>query len=347
MMKWNVPARTRAAPEEDLVPMRLDTRFLNWGVFFILAGAIPLLVQGGYLDASTVAGWWRFWPLLIVAAGVGLLLRQTDLRFVGGLIAASVFGLMVGGLIGAGTQADFGGLTCGGAKGGTAFATQTGSIAPGGSVNLEFRCGELSVGAGSGDGWSVAGTSHDGAQPDVVSSGQGLSVRSRDGANVSIPPFTENGESWQVAVPASIGTFSLTMDAGSGRIDLGGTSTSTVSTTLNAGDVRLGLGKAAQLSRISLTVNAGSAKVDLPAANVSGSMTVNAGSIEFCVPEGVGLQLTTGDNITGGNNYGAQGLTKTGNTWVSSDFATATDKIILSTTANLGGLTLNPAGGCK
>jgi hypothetical protein len=341
------PCLTRAEPEEDRLPMRLDTRFLDWGVFFILAGAIPLLVQGGYLDASTVAGWWRFWPLLIVAAGVGLLLRQTDLHFAGGLITAAVFGLMVGGLLGAGTAADFGGLTCSGGTGGTAFPTQTGSVAPGASVDVEFRCGDLSVGAASGDAWSVAGTSHDGARPEVDSSAQGLSVRARGGTAVSIPPFTENGESWQVSVPPSIGSFDLTMNAGSGRVDLGGTSASTVSATLNAGDVRLGLGGAASLSRISMTVNAGSAKLDLPTANVTGSLTVNAGSIEFCVPDGVGLRLTTGDNITGGNNYASQGLTKDGNTWESPDFATAPNKIVLSTTANLGGMTLDPAGGCK
>ncbi len=326
--------------------MRLDARFLDWGVFFILAGAIPLLVQGGYLDASTVAGWWRFWPLLIVAAGVGLLLRQTGIHYVGGLIAATVFGLIVGGLIGAGTVADFGGMACSGSNGGTAFSTQNGSFATGGGVDLEFRCGELTVAPSGGDSWSVAGRSHDGTPPDVVSNPSGLSVRSPKD-NVSLPPFGDNGETWQVSVPGSTADFGLTLDAGSGRVDLGGTSAGTVSATLNAGDVRLGLSGATQLSRVSVTVNAGSAKVDLPAANVTGSMTVNAGSIEFCVPSGTGLRLTTGDNITGGNNYGERGLTKSGNTWQSADFDTAATKIVLSTTANLGGLTLNPTGGCK
>jgi hypothetical protein len=326
--------------------MRIDTRFLNWGVFFILAGAIPLLVQAGYLDASTVAGWWRFWPLLIVGAGVGLLLRQTDFHFVGGLIVAAVFGLMVGGLFGAGTGLNLAGATCGNANGGTAFPTQNGSFGTGGAVNLEFRCGELSVTGSGGDSWAVGGTSHDGRQPEVDSTGGGLTVRSRDATSVSIPPFTENGESWQVTVPTSTGSLNLTMDAGTGRVSLGGTSVTTVNSTLNAGDLRLDL-TGTPLAHVDLSVNAGSAKVDLPAADISGSLTANLGSIAFCVPPGVGLQLTTSDNITAGNNFADRGLTKSGNTWQSPDFATATNRIILETTANLGGLTLDPDGGCK
>ena len=30
--------------------MRIDSRFLNWGVFFILLGAIPLAVPANVLD---------------------------------------------------------------------------------------------------------------------------------------------------------------------------------------------------------------------------------------------------------------------------------------------------------
>ena len=52
--------------------MRIDRRLFDWGLFFILAGAIPLAIQLGLLTADTVGGRWRIWPLLIV--GVVLLL---------------------------------------------------------------------------------------------------------------------------------------------------------------------------------------------------------------------------------------------------------------------------------
>ena len=55
--------------------MHVHRRFLGWGVFFILLGAIPLAVQAGLLTAAQVADWWRFWPLILVGIGLGLLLR--------------------------------------------------------------------------------------------------------------------------------------------------------------------------------------------------------------------------------------------------------------------------------
>jgi hypothetical protein len=326
--------------------MRIDTRFLNWGVFFIIAGAIPLAVNQGAIDASTVAGWWRLWPLIIIGWGVGLLLRRTSLDFLGGLLIAAVFGVMVGGIFGAGTSLHLGDIACGdGTKGGTAFPARNGSFASGGRVDLEFRCGQLDVATGTGTGWSVSGTSHDGAAPTVDASGDRLSVRARD-RGVSFFPFGDTGESWQVTVPPSTSELSVTMNAGAGHLVLAGSSTTDLSSTVNAGDLKIDL-SGTPLRSISMTVNAGAGTIDLPAADVNGSFTVNAGSIAFCVPQGVGLRLTTGDNITGGNNFADRGLTKSGNTWQSADWATAANRISLSTTANLGSMTLDPEEGCK
>lgn len=326
--------------------MRINTRLLNWGVFFVLAGAIPLAVNQGWLDADTVAGWWRLWPLLIIGWGVGLLLRRTSFRFLGGLLVAAVFGVMVGGIFGAGSSLNLGNIACSGdAKGGSAFPTQTGSFTSGGSVDLEFRCGDLAVATGTGSGWSVSGTSHDGVAPTVEAGGDRLSVRARD-LGVSVFPFADTGESWQVTVPQGTSDLSVTLNAGAGKLALDGSSVTRASATVNAGDLRLGLA-GTPLGSVSMTVNAGSGAIDFPAADVNGSLTVNAGAIKFCVPEGVGLQLTTGDNITGSNNYSQRGLTKNGNTWQSADWSTATNRISLSTTANLGSLTLDPEEGCK
>ena len=46
--------------------MRLDPRFLNWGVFFILLGGIPFAVGQGWIPATAVDDGWRFWPLLLM-----------------------------------------------------------------------------------------------------------------------------------------------------------------------------------------------------------------------------------------------------------------------------------------
>jgi hypothetical protein len=82
--------------------MHVDRRLLNWGLFFILLGAIPIAVQQGLIPESAVARAWTLWPLLLVAAGIGLLLRRTRLEFVGGLISAATLGVIGGGLLASG-----------------------------------------------------------------------------------------------------------------------------------------------------------------------------------------------------------------------------------------------------
>ena len=52
--------------------MHFDRRLLGWGVFFILVGALPLAVRGGFLDAERVSSWPSLWPVLLIGWGLGL-----------------------------------------------------------------------------------------------------------------------------------------------------------------------------------------------------------------------------------------------------------------------------------
>jgi hypothetical protein len=84
----------------------------------------------------------------------------------------------------------------------------------------------------------------------------------------------------------------------------------------------------------------------MPHSNLNGSVTVNAGSFEFCVPTGVGLRIQS-SNVLGSNNFGDRGLVQDGDTWTSPGYALAPVKIELSATANLGSIELDPEGGCQ
>lgn len=326
--------------------MRIDTRFVNWGLFFILAGAIPLAVREGLIGIDAVNGWWRLWPLLIVGAGVGILLRRTPGAFLGGLIAAVVFGVLVGGALAAGSAFSIGDIGCGSGTNGTPFASRSGDFGPsGGSVDLELSCGEMTATTAQGTTWTVAGTAPDGTAPVIESAADHLSLRSHRWG-VALPAFTENREQWNLTLPSATSTLGATLNAGSGHVSLGGSSLASASATVNAGSLVLDLA-GTRLRSISMTVNAGSASVNLPDASLTGSLTVNAGSISFCAPASVGLRLTTSDNLTGGDNFGNRGLTKSGHTWTSANWSTATNRIDLSTSANLGSFELNPEGGCR
>lgn len=164
--------------------MHLDRRFLNWGVFFIVLGGVPLAVQQGLLDRDLAARAWLLWPLLIIAAGVGLLLRRTDLT--------------------------------------------------------------------------------------------GSTVR-----------------------------------------------------------------------QLAVEVNAGSARVQLPSGSLGGRLEANAGSLAICLPDGVGLRVSTNESITGSNNFTERGLTKSGDTYETANYGAATNRIELEVDVNAASVTLNPEDGCR
>ena len=47
------------------------------------------------------------------------------------------------------------------------------------------------------------------------------------------------------------------------------------------------------------------------------------------------------------DNFGSQGLTRTNDVWSNQLPGLSTDRIELTTSANLGSITLNPEGGCE
>ena len=77
--------------------MRIHRSLLGWGIFFILVVAVPLAFQAGWLTSDQVASAWTLWPLILVAIGLGLVLRRTPLDGLGGILVAGVFGIIVGG----------------------------------------------------------------------------------------------------------------------------------------------------------------------------------------------------------------------------------------------------------
>ena len=70
-------------------------------------------------------------------------------------------------------------------------------------------------------------------------------------------------------------------------------------------------------------------------------------AIGFCVPDGTAVRITAGQNITGSNNFGDQGLTRTGDTWQSPNYDSASTRISLTASANAGSISLNPREGCR
>ena len=324
--------------------MHVRRGYLGWGVFLILAGAVPLAVRSGYLTDDQIGRLWNLWPLILVGIGVGLVLSRTRFDFVGGLIVAATFGLMVGGLLSTGVSAVSSGA-CGSDTGTTAFPTRDGTFSGAGSVRLQLDCGNVTVAVGSGDAWQVAGQDATGIGPDVTSTVTSMQAKSND-RDGSFWVFGKR-DTWRVTVPDTPTLdIDLKLSAGSTTVGLGGAALGAFDLELNAGSATIDLTSVKKIDGIDFGLNAGSLGLTLPNLSMTGAIEANAGSVKLCAPPGVGLRLRTGESIIASYDYEGHGLVQNGTTWTTPGFEAASVKIDLRTTANAGSFALDPEGGC-
>jgi hypothetical protein len=317
--------------------VRIDRRLLGWGVFFLLLGGIPLLVQSAVLDPQLLAGAWRLWPLVIVGLGLGLILGRTPFAMAGSLLVAATFGVILGSLLAAGPTLAGIGRDCGSDVTGTRFPDRTGTFAGSpASVDLRLSCRHVTIATADGNGWSVTGTSRSGEAPRITSDPTSLTVRgNEDGV-----PFVDSGGGrgdWTISVPRSVPiNLSTTADFGSLDANLAGANLTDLSITANFSNATLDLSQA-KVQSMSLTANFASTAVHLPSAsNLQGSVTANFGSLALCVPASIGLRVTVNGGAFSSTDLEGSGMTRIGNTWTSAGYDAATARTDLTTTANFG-----------
>jgi hypothetical protein len=319
--------------------MQLDRSRLNWGVFFIALGAVPLALHQGAVSAGTLAETWRLWPLVLVGIGLGLILSRTPAYFVGGLVVAACLGLVLGSLFAVGPQ-----VGCNHASGSTTTLTRDGSFSGSADVNLELQCGTANVTTSTDDRWHVRTTNSNGTNPSIDFSSGALSLTSgRQGDWLS----GRGDDTWDVALPTSqpIG-LSFSVNGGDARLNLGGVSLTSASFSLNAGALHADLTNA-RVANLSISTNVGSSSVILDgSSSVSGSISTNVGSTDLCYPAQLGVRLRVSESLASGN-YSAAGLVRVGDAWQTPNYDTAASKADLSVSTSVGSLTLNPSGGCK
>ncbi len=59
-----------------------------WGIFLLFLGIVFLLQSLNFLSWGLWESLWRFWPMLIITAGLGILLRRSNVWLVSLLIVA-------------------------------------------------------------------------------------------------------------------------------------------------------------------------------------------------------------------------------------------------------------------
>jgi len=319
--------------------MRIHRGFLGWGLFFVVAGLVPLSVQAGWIARDQVTGLWRLWPLFLVAAGLGLVLMRTRFAGLGGLLAAVTAGLMLGGVLATGVGV---GIACGPPTGATTVASRTGTFAPGGDVSLDISCGRATAVSGGGAQWQVAWGPDEGSAPRIDVGPVHLGVASPAGAG-SVPGGF-SGSVIDVTVPRDVTrSVGLKVNAGSASFPLDGLALDDVHVQSNAADVRIDLG-ASTVGSLEAEVNVGSLRVGLPAEGLrTAHLQANLSQLVICAPPGLPLRVVTSGGLVG---WDLPGLTKVGDAYASPGFSDGAGTTVV-VSANLSGVRLERGGTCR
>jgi hypothetical protein len=315
--------------------MRVRRGLLFWGLLLIPLGAIPLLARAGGLDPARLINAWQLWPLIVIGVGLLILGSRTWLSVVGLVVMALTIGTIGGAAIANGSAwfGAFGG--CGFGSTTTETLDKTGAFETAADVRLDLNCGTIALRPGDGQGWNVH-ASYRGNPPTVESSSDSL--------NVTSPHDGDRNQDWTIAVPPSqLRDLEITANAATTTADVGTAHLDEVRADLNAGDARIQVGEGS-VKRVDMTMNAGRIRLTLGTGGTTGSLSVNAGAIDLCVPSTAGLRLTVQEQLTFATNLSERNLGHEGNVWTRPDGGGGT--IELSVSGNAAAFNLDPNGGC-
>ena len=319
--------------------MQIDRRFLYAGMFLLAIGGVVVAADLGLIDTATLTDVLRLWPLAIVAVGVGIVLRRTQVGLASGMLAAAIPGLLIGGAFAVAPRyvGD-----CGARGEPSLVATDEGTFDAPASVSLIAGCGSITVTTEPGNDWRLAAANTAGRVPVVDSSARSLTVDSIGDNDLSF--LTGGRNTWDLSLPTSVmRVVSLEVNAGRSDVDLAGARIERLVLTANASDVVVD-GSGASVSNLSGKVRVGSLAIQLPENDVTGSLDVGGGELRLCTPPGLGLRLTTKGMP---REVVIDGLSQSGTEWESPDYASATHRADLDVHVNFGVVRIDPMGGCK
>lgn len=320
--------------------MRIHRRFLYAGLFLIAAGGVLVAADLGAIDTTTLTGLLRLWPFAIIAIGLALVVRRTPYGLPGGMLAAALPGLVLGGALAVAPRfaAD-----CGVAGDAAAEVTrEVGRFDGSADVVVRTGCGSIDVHTEPGDAWQLAASNTAGRKPAITSTERSLRIDAT-GEN-GLEALDDGRDRWDLLLPTSeIEYLELIVNAGHGTVDLPDADLGRLVLTANASDVVVDA-SAASVDELSAVVNVGRLSIRLPAeSDLTGSLRVGGGAVQICAPPDAGLRVTTrgvAEEVT------VAGLRQTGAEWQSPDYDSAAHRADLTVHISVGAVEINPIGGC-
>jgi hypothetical protein len=345
--------------------MRINRGLLNWGVFLIALGGIPLAVDQGWLESDIASDLGQLWPLILVGIGLGLILRWTPLSWFGGALVAATFGVILGAAAVSLRDNELGNIqgiipavastACAGDEVGEATTSEGGiATADDFSAEVTLSCGELQLDRATGATWSLE-AQHDAEDPPQIeqTEREGMTAGIEIGQDPDYGMVFLGGRSqsrWDLDVPAEaalrIGT---TLNAASATIVPGSGPITRVDGTWNASEATIDLADATweAAASLGLTLNASDGRLALPAGNVLADITLNASSLEICVPESAALEIDY-TSVLGSDDLDSSGLDEVGSgRWATPAAADADGRVVLSITNTVSSLSIERPEACS
>ncbi|HLO36263.1 MAG TPA: hypothetical protein VK194_09280 [Candidatus Deferrimicrobium sp.] len=320
--------------------MRINRRLLYWGIFLVAIGGVLVAADVGRADSGSIANGLRLWPVALVAIGVGIVARRTRFSLPGGMLAAALPGLLIGGsfAIVPRIAAD-----CGSNGAVATVAAHDGVFDGPARVAVTTGCGAIDVTTAPGGAWHFDDgiTSNRAALVEATSRSLSIDSGRTDGLT-----FDGIGrDEWHLTLPtAPIDDLSFVVNAGRGRIGLPGAKVGRLAVTSNAAETTVDLSETA-LTSLAADVNAGRVTFRLAStADIVGSMDVNLADLEVCAPSELGVRIHHTGALSG---FAVDGRQQPGADWQSPNYTSAAHRADLTVDVHLGNVAINPIGGCK
>jgi len=287
-----------------------------WGGLFLFCGIVLLLQVSGVLPWSLWGSLWRFWPILIIVAGLSFLIPRGK-AWLMALIVLAVVGAGIGIIL-----AENGSGLSGDVIRTESYTVPVDDLAKA-DVTIDFSAGDIVIGEITG-----ASTNLIEASPEVRhdrSTMEGAFSKAGDTGVLSLKVVNQQywegtGIHWKLDF-----TRQLPLD---------------LTVTCNAGRVNMDLQKLL-VDRLRLDINACSGEMVLPA--YAGTATVdvhaNVSNLDIMVPAGVAARIQTDSSISI-VRVDQQRFPRQGDYYVSPGFDSASRRVILNVVCDVGVITV-------
>lgn len=286
---------------------------LLWGIIVIFVGVVFLLINFGYLEASVWANIWQLWPLILVGIGLSILSRSLSEA---GKIIVNIFAILI--LLAAlilvvSPKNQFYSKIIN-SKQSSEVTTQvidedlSGTNKP---LSVEVKTGASKL--------NINGSSEKFATGELQSNFTELEIN-------------RSSSSKEDKLEILTNVRRRVIGFGKNDLSLALNNQLPLSLELNTGalDGTLDL---SNLNLKSLVIKSGASSYDITLGDkadlLTGEFSVGASSIALNIPKSVGLKFTSNSGLSS-NNFEKQDLKRTGDTYISENYDTATKKIELT-----------------